>query len=41
VALNEEANIYFSIENGMKNMNYVQVFSYTKNHISIYEGRAC
>jgi hypothetical protein len=27
VALNEQVNIHFSMEKGMKIMNYVQVFS--------------
>jgi hypothetical protein len=30
VALNEQANIHFSMENEMKIMNYVQVLSYIK-----------
>jgi hypothetical protein len=30
VALNEQANIHFSMEKGMKIMNLVQVFSYIK-----------
>jgi hypothetical protein len=30
VALNQQANIYFSMERGMKIMNYVLVFSYKR-----------
>jgi exonuclease III len=30
VALNQQANIHFSMERGMKIMNYVQAFSYIR-----------
>jgi hypothetical protein len=30
VALNEQVNIHFSMEKGMKIMDYVQAFSYIK-----------
>jgi hypothetical protein len=32
VALNHQANIHFSMERGMRIMNYVQVFLYIKSY---------
>jgi hypothetical protein len=30
MALNQQANIHFSMEGGMRIMNYVQIFSYIR-----------
>jgi hypothetical protein len=39
VAMNEQVNIHFSMEKGMKIMNLVQAFSYIKESYQQLKGR--
>jgi hypothetical protein len=40
VATNQQANIHFFMENGMRIMNYVQVFSYIRKSYQQLRGQS-